>query len=125
MQELGYEGLDTSQNRYNIGSVVYDADSDMHVLLADGHYMYDNETLRTSPALAAKSLKAAGSESTRTLFAEMNTVRRRDLNYLQTYLKNLGVESKVAEVADDSKEIVGVATAAPEEGNNLARTQGR
>ncbi len=74
---MGYENLDGSQARYNVNSHLYDADSDMHILLDDMALMYDNKTMTTGPALAIKGLKAA-SEATRTVLVDKNTLERRN-----------------------------------------------
>jgi hypothetical protein len=55
---MGFENIDSSASIYNVNSHLHLNESNTHLLIDHSPFMFDGTTLKSTPALAVKSIEA-------------------------------------------------------------------
>jgi hypothetical protein len=63
IESMGFANAENNQELYNVNSQTFLSESNTHLLLDNSPYMFDGTTLKTTPALAFKTLEALGDGS--------------------------------------------------------------
>lgn len=79
LKSMGYENASVSDPCFAATAHVFDSDLNAHLVLANDPLMYDGETLKPLPALAAKSIQAGG-DGANTIVVDQRKVGRRNKN---------------------------------------------